>query len=73
MNAHFEKKLHFENESVFFGKVKVINHFLNSSLIRLFANLLELILVSLCITAVVIPGGLPGHLFSIKDLNKITI
>ena len=42
MNAHFEKKLHFENESVFFGKVKVINHFLNSSLIRLFANLLEL-------------------------------
>ena len=28
MNAHFEKELHFENESVFFGKVKVINHFL---------------------------------------------
>ena len=27
MNAHFEKELHFENESVFFGKVKVINHF----------------------------------------------
>ena len=27
MNAHFEKELHFENESVFFGKVKVISHF----------------------------------------------
>ena len=24
MNAHFEKELHFENESVFFGKVKVV-------------------------------------------------